>query len=380
MKLIDNHVFTELLEHQSEPSVSIYLPMARAGDETRKNPIFLKNALGSIEQQMKEKGYGEDTIQLIVDQVFSMVKWDNFFQNQLDGLAIFAAPDFIKMFKLPYRFEEWVQSGQTFELRPLLQAYQNGLEYGIIALSRERSRLFQASKYSIVEIELGSDVPVSFEDAMKYDRPEEQLHQQTITSADGGKTPVFHGHVESDKENKNLRRFFRKLDAGIMNADINFDQPFVLVGLDYLHSIYRDASNIPDILERGLDSNPDAMDIQSLHDQTWDIVQESVKSSLNQAVARYQAVQGSKLGTSEINEIPLAAFHGKVDTLLVEKRTQLRRSMDSAKNKLGLEEDREVDLIKFSVNQTLLNGGTVHVFEEEEMPIGETPIAGVLRY
>jgi hypothetical protein len=370
----------ELVQHTHEPAVSVYLPMERAGDETLKNPIRIKNMRKQIESQLQISGYDEQLIQAIVGRFDELTDGYEFAQNQLDGVAIYIAKDFMKLVKLPYKFDEGVYIGKTFELRPLLQAFQNGQEYYVIAASREHARLFSADKFNIVEIELGSDVPTSFEEAMKFDQPEDRLHHQTISGADGGRTPVFHGHTESDQEKKNIRRFFRMLDEGIMDAVAHHDKPFLLVGLAYLQPIYREATKLPHVLDVGLDKNPDDMDIKELHHQSWALVKEALKSDVKKAITQYEEMLGTEKSSSNLKEISLAAAYGKIDTLLVEKQAQVMGQVKPAQQEVEPEENGEVDLLKFSVNQTLKHSGDVFVFDEEDMPSEKSPALAVLRY
>lgn len=372
--------FKELLQLQQEPAISIYLPMAKAGEDTLKNPIRVKNALKQVQNKLQNANVDDRMVEESLTRLSELMEGFDISQDQLGGLAIFLADDYTKLIKLPYRFEEWIHIGSDFELRPLLQAYQNDTEFYIIALSRKHSRLFRGSKFNIVELELGSDVPTSFEEAMRFDEPEDQLQHQTISGADGGNTPVFHGHTESDREKKNLRRFFGKLDSGIINAVTDHDKPFLLVGLEYLQPIYRDVSDLPYILETGLDKNPDGMDITDLHTHVWKKVKETLEPDLMEAVKEYKQMLGSDLSLSDIVEIPLAAAYGKVDKLLVEKKTQINGQVHPEQKLVELKEEDAIDLLRFSVNQTLLHSGEVYVFDEDEMPSQVAPALAVLRY
>jgi hypothetical protein len=333
-----------------------------------------------MESQLKETGYDQKTVQDLKDHVSELVDDFDFFQDQIGGLAIFLTPVFMKLFKVAFKFKEAVHLSDSFELRPLLQAFQNGHEFYVIALSRQRSRLFHANKYSIVELELHRDVPTSYEEAMRFDKPEDHLQHQTISHADGGTTPVYHGHTESDQEKKNLSRFFSQLDAGILEAVADHEKPFLLVGLEYLQPIYTQASNLPNLMEAGVDRNPDEMRLKDLHQQAWEVIEESLDSEMSQAVSRYQQLLGSEKSSQELTEITLAAAFGRIDTLLVARDAQARGRVNPEKNEVILEEAGEQDLVNYSVQQTLSRGGEVYVFDKAEMPSRESPAVAILRY
>ncbi len=372
----------ELVQNSEKPAVSIYLPMERAGDETLKNPIRLKNAFKQVENTLQDQSakYDDKLIETILSNLSEMIDGAFFSQKQLGGLAVFLAGEYARMIQIPYRFEEEVHIGNMLEVRPLLQAFQNEADFYVIALSRKKARLFRMNKFNIGEIELDNDVPTSFEEAMKYDHPEDQLQYQTVSGADGGSTQVFHGHTESDDEKKNLRRFFSMLDKGILDAVDDHEKPFLLVGLEYLQPIYRDASKLPNIFEFGLETNPDDLPIDNLHTRAWEMITQRLESDLTKAVKEYKQMLGTDKNSSDITQIPLSAAYGKVDTLLVEKKTQIRGTIDTEQQSVELTENSDTDLLRYSVNQTILHSGKVYIFDEDEMNFNESPAVAVLRY
>jgi hypothetical protein len=154
----------------------------------------------------------------------------------------------------------------------------------------------------------------------------------------------------------------------------------LLVGLEYIQPIYREASKLQNILDFGLEKNPDDMDTDDLHTQALNLIKERLESDLTKAIKEYKQMLGSDKTSSDITEIPLAAVYGKVDKLLVEKKTQIRGQIYPEEKAVELTENSDTDLLRFSVNQTLMHSGEVYVFDEDEMPSDESPAMAVLRY
>lgn len=384
MKYFDKKDLTRLLEQQGDPSVSIYLPMARKSDKTLKNPIRYKNAVKEVEKQMDHAGYDVRDIRAVVTRLNESVEEYEFFQEQLDGLAVFLADEFLQLIKLPVRLEYQVEVQDTLDIRPLIQVMQNDIEFYIVVLSQKKARLLKASKFTIAEITLDSETPTSFEDAMRFDTPQDQLQYKMISGASGGSTAIYHGHTESDQEKKNLLRYLGMLDRGISRAIADHDLPIMLFGLDYLHPIYRDASALPNIAGFGIQKNADELTIDTIQGEAWEAVSKNMTLASKKAIREYKNLAGSKKFETNMKEIPLVAANGRVDTLFVDKQDHLFGIIDLESQSVDLhgseKEQGAAELINFSVKHTLMNGGEVFVLDAEEMPVSESPAGAILRY
>ena len=371
-----------LLEQHGSPCVSIYLPMARSSDETKKNPIRYKNAIQNVEKQMEEQGFEVRKVRSVKAELEEAVDGFEFFQEQLGGLAVFLADDYLRIVKMPVSFEERVEVRDTFDIRPMLEALQNNMEFYILALSQENARLFRASEFDIVEIQLDEDIPTNFEEAMKYDVPQDQLQQKVFSGADGGNTAIYHGHTESDQTKKHLRRYFRMLDQGVGEAMADHGLPVLLFGLDYLHPIYRDASELPEIIPEGISKNPDELEIEQIHGLAWQAVLQNMESPQSQAVREYKNLMGDEKSNAVMETIPLVAANGRVDKLLVDKKYHLWGTVDFDRQEVAFQKQpqqhEDTELVDFSIKHTLINGGEVFVMNSSDMPVEDA--AAILRY
>ncbi|MEJ2757907.1 MAG: hypothetical protein P8046_05430 [Anaerolineales bacterium] len=384
MKYFNMDDLKTLLEKQGNPCVSIFLPMARRSDQTQKNPIRYKNAVKKVEKQMEEAGYDVREIREMVSRLNEAADGYEFFQDQLDGLAVFLADDFLQMIKLPVRMENRVDVKSTLEIRPLIQVMQNDMAFYIVALSQKNARLFTASKFTISEISLDKETPTSFEEAMQYDAPRDQLQYKMISGSDGGNTAIYHGHTESDQENKNLYRYFRMLDNGISKAISDHDLPILLFGLDYLHPIYRDASDLANIVDFGVQKNTDELEIESIHAEAWAAIHQNLDLPVDQAIEDFKNLSGSEKSATDMKKIPLATANGQVDTLFVEKDDQMLGLVDLENQAVDLQPSKDrlsaTELINFSIKHTLMNSGEVFVLDKESMPVHDSSAGVILRY
>ena len=385
MNKIIKEDLVQLFEHEAPRSISIYLPMAESGEDTLKNPIRFKNAIKKLEQKMQENGSEKREIRETIERLKEIVDGYAFFQDQMEGLAIFLAGDFHHIIKVPMRFEDQVVVSNAFEVRPLVEAMQNDREFYIIAIGQEDASLYRANKNDINRVELSGDTPTSFAEAMGYDDPEDRLQHQTISNVDGGRNPVFHGHTEKDQKSQNIKRFFQLFDRGVKKAITRPELPVLLAGLDHYQPIYRDVTEISNILENGVEIGLNEISASELHQAAWKHVKEEIGPPEIMANKTYKDLVSTEKTSDNLSELSLAATYGRIDTLIADKTKEVWGQIDPEQDKVTIKEngDRDADdieLLGYSIKQTILNGGEVYVMDEESMPTKGSPVAAIMRY
>src|SRR4051812_27532862 len=110
MQLIPKEEFTELINYKGNHAISIFLTTHRSGVEVneKQDAIVLKNALQAIEIDLRNNGLPVQDIETLLRPGFELYKNEVFWNNQLDGVAIFMASDFFKILQLPYAVKEEV--------------------------------------------------------------------------------------------------------------------------------------------------------------------------------------------------------------------------------------------------------------------------------
>jgi hypothetical protein len=248
-------------------------------------------------------------------------------------------------------------------------------------------RLFLGTRYTIDEIDLG-DIPTNMQDALWMDDPEKHTDFHTgtsSTSSEGIRQAVFHGHGGKESEEKtNILRFFQHIDRGLNDLLEEKDIPMVLAGVDYLLSIYREANTYANILNDGLEGNPEELGGKELHQLAWKLIQPIFKEEQKQALERFKQLdgQGNELASADLRTVVKAANFGRVDTLIVPLGVQRWGRYDPEQNKVILEEKpnpENEDLLDFAAMHTLLNSGKVYAIQPENLP-GDNELAAIFRY
>src|SRR5690606_4177145 len=86
---------------------------------------------------------------------------DAFWNTALDGLAVFGAPGFFRVYRVQRTVPERIVVADSFHLKPLLRIVQSADRYRILGLSRHEARLFEGNRVVLDEVELLPGVPRS---------------------------------------------------------------------------------------------------------------------------------------------------------------------------------------------------------------------------
>lgn len=384
---IDDTILDQLIEYRGDTCTSIYLPMVRKGPEVRGNAVQLKNTLNELAETLEERGWRKPRIDEYLEEARHYLNETEYWQHQHDGLAIFMAEAFFEMFRLPLQFEPLTLVSERFHIKPLLPLFSENGTFYILALSQNMVRLFKATRHSIEEVDdallEAASIPRSMAEALAFDDPEEQLQHHTTTSGSaGGPEVVHHGHGMEDEKQQRVRRFLQQVSdglAGLLKVD---NSPVVVAAVGYVQAIFDDVSQSPNVLETGIEGNPEHRQPESLHAEAWEIVAPVLSRDREAARTRFNELAHSDKASDELRDIVPAAVQGRVDSLFVALNEYSWGHYDPETNDVAYHEPDQrngEDLLDFAVVQTLRNGGSVYAVDAGDLP-GETAIAAVLRY
>ncbi|MDY7024216.1 MAG: hypothetical protein SWJ54_23175, partial [Cyanobacteriota bacterium] len=246
-------------------------------------------------------------------------------------------------------------------------------------------QLFQASQYQISEVPL-KDMPLSLEEALKYDDPEEQLQMHTGNPSPAqGQSLVYHGQGVGTTDNKDqIRRFLQKLDRGLHDILVDEQAPLVLAGVEFIMAMYREVTHYPNVLEEGITGNPENTSPKELHEQAWKIVHPCFQASQSKAETEYKELMGNQPEkvSHDLEEVIKAAHNQRIDSLFVTLDEQIWGKFNSQTQEITLQRENQSgneDLLDFAVIHTYLNGGAVYTGDPETLP-ERTLISAILRY
>ena len=377
---------------QSQPGcVSVYLPTHEAGSQIQQDPIRFKNLMKEAEESLVNQGMRHAEAVEMLKSAYELDRQE-FWRHQNNGLALFISPDFFRYYRLPIEFEELVVAGDRFHLKPLMPLLTGDGRFYILALNQKQVRLLEGSRDSVREYNLSSleDVPESLSEAiLQFEDTENQTQFETVRAASPSGSPgsspgTIHGQgVDEDNKSK-LLQFFGSIDSGLKEFFQGDNAPLVLVGVDKLLPIYRQANSYPHLLEEDVPKEPKLMKPEELHEQAWMIVSPYFEQARLDAAERYREFSGNSpnLASHGVQEIVKAAYYQRIDTLFVAKEHHQWGQFDLQNNAVHLhdsEQPESEDLLDFAAVHAMLNGGTVYVVEPDQVP-SSSPVAAIFRY
>lgn len=379
MHLLTKNDLNELIQVQGEWCVSFFMPTIRAGVEVQQNPIRFKNLLRTAENRLEKLGVRASEIEKFLRPAQALLSDPEIWRYAGDGLAVFLSPEDVTYFHLPLTFDELVVVKERFHIKPLLPLLSGDGQFYVLALSQDEIRLLEGARYSVAEVEL-EGVPESLAEALQLDETERQ-QLRTV----GSQGAIFQGYGESsDTGDKQIRRFFQRVDRGLRDLIADKHIPLVLAGVDYLLPLYREANSYPYLLEEGLTGNPEMLSAKELHRRAWDLVKPLFTREREERVAQFQqlAGRGDPRACTSLKQTLVAAHQGRVATLFVPLDVRLWGNYDPEKIALHVHPEMQPgdqDLLDLAAVKTFANGGAVYAVEQAQVPGGER-LAAIFRY
>ncbi len=384
MDVFTSEDLRNLMAHEEEYCVSLFMPTHRAGPEVQQDPIRFKNLLKKARADLVTLGMRGPEADELLSEPREVGADSMFWRHQSDGLAMFVAPNYWRYYRVPRSFGEMVSVGERFLIKPLLPLITGDGRFYLLALSQNQLRLFQGSRYSLTAVEDTGRMPENLADALQYDDPEPQLQSRVGAPGRGGRgQAIFHGHGDASEEAKtDILRYFELVDRGLTELLSGDHAPLVLAGVDYLLPIYHEANSYPHLIEEGIHGNPDRESPERLHAKAWEIVQPVFLAEVEKMLERYYELAGTGLTSDNVREIVPAAAHGRVDTLLVAEGAHVWGHYDPDMARAVVDDAAEPgdeDLIDLASVFTLENSGVVHAIPPDKIP-GEEGIVAIYRY
>lgn len=366
-------------------SISIYMPTVKPGRvEVQQNPSRFKNLLRDAEERLVKMGLRGPEAERYLKPARSLLDDNAFWVDMSDGLAVFLSKDFFRRYRLPVQFPERVTAAERFQVKPLLPMLSVDGRFYVMAVSPKAIRLLQGTQFGFDELDIAGKVPRSLAEALRFEegnRDRQLQHHTRVGGAGLGGATIAHGD-DIDDTKENLLRYFYLVDRSLQREFLHEETaPLVIVGVDYLFPIYKEANTYANLLDTSVEGSPDKMSSLELHKLAAKIVQPYFGKRQDEARQLYQKFLGGR-STDKLAKIVSESYHGRVYILFVAADQQKWGTYDSSADKVAIhskEEACDIDLLDFVAAQTLAHRGEVYALETDKLP-SEEPAAAVLRY
>jgi hypothetical protein len=354
----------ELFEKRNRFCVSIFLPTFRSGKD-EKGRIQLKDLLRDADARLASAGLAEAGIAELLAPAGKLTEPSEFWRHQGDGLGLFLAHGYFRSFHLPLRLPAFVAVEDRFEITPLLPLWTLEDRFHLLALSLNRERFFEGTRYAIFERKV-SDISPSLPKTLESSLDESQRQQHT-----------FKPGLPEDE-----LRYFRQIDQGLRRLLTDPKVPLVLAGVEEDISFYRRVNTFAGLLDGYVVGNPDRLSAEELHAKAREIVQAHYDRLRHQAVRQYVERKDPVKTSDQLEGILPAASGGRIRCLFVAAGAEKWGRFDPEQNELSMHESAErgdQELVNLAVIQTILHQGEVYTLARSEMPNGAL-VAALFRY
>jgi len=258
--------------------VTIYSPYIAANSASKNpNQTQLKILLWEAEKILLDKHLNQREVSHILEPGFKLIDSGEFTTSSKHGLVLFMHHDFFDFYHLPTEdVDKSVIVGKGFKLWPIVKLLEFNLNYYILLISSNSTRLFRGDSYRLKEIKF-QKTPTTMMQELNIDELPKDRGLHSVARADAEKgSKRFHGQFEKSQTNKDLlTMYFRRINTRLNRAIKNKKRPLILAGVEALLPIYRQINTYPNLAKEELKGNFEHTPLDSVREQAEKIIANS---------------------------------------------------------------------------------------------------------
>jgi Bacterial archaeo-eukaryotic release factor family 3 len=340
----------ELIGAHYMPAVSMLLPFDPKMCLRAEIEHQLKIALGKVSKQLRAEFPAEKAIP-VIEKLHRLIQNLNY-NTHKKSIAIFASPIVEKVFYLDISIEEKIVIDESFEIRDLVLNKINTIQYLILLLNTEHSRMFLASGSSFILIK--SNIPDNAQD-YKRDLP--------------GKTTHF-SDIREEKEIL-LDNFMHHMDQGLSLILKAYPLPVFVMGpkrvTGHFKALTKNHKNIVQYIHGNFAKANETVfrEVMKPYLADWRKIQEQlILREIDKAQDENKLVTGLK-------EVWSVATHRNGKLLIIERDYTCSASLAGDRDKIQIEDENTnkafyiKDAVDDIIEKILENGGDVEFVDND---------------
>ena len=288
-------ILKKIASEKNIPCVTISLNTHRTYPDNQMDEIVLKNLLKEAEKRVTSE-FGKRRIAPLLEKLQSLA--DNAdLSNSLDSLHIFLSNDTKEMVKITWPiYENKVHIAETFDVRPLIKAYNRSEKYLILLLSQGGVRLYLA-----------------LDDCMEHE-----------IENDDFPFPANPYYVQEPKRRSDarlmddmVREFFNQVDKALIKVNRETLLPTIVICTEDNYSKLMQVAGIP-----GIYTGYSAIDYNNIRphqlaQQALKMIRQQQHQRRAEAITEMRNAIADNKVITDLQEIYQAAMDGRGDLLIV---------------------------------------------------------------
>ena len=372
--------FQELIALRQAPCVSIYMPTVRAEPPAAENGRLFRDLVVKARDELA-RGYPDHVVRELVDRIRAIPDEPGFWTGPRDGVAVFAAPDLIRVIDLQRQVDARVDVADSFHVKPLIRMLQSDRRYHVLALTLKHADLYEATQYGIQRLP-APGVPQDPDTVSKM-----RMSNQITATDDLRTATTQHPQEGTSSGGVAEERFMRAIDQAVWEQfSRDSHLPLILVADEKRNTAFRAVSKNIHLMEKGLTLDPNGLDPARIHKETWALLEPQFQAEAQDLADRFMAARARKLGSDELQPVVAAAAVGRVDTLLIDADRHILGKIEDAGDggtfrfRPADGSDPKVDDVLDDLAEMVLKTeGAVLVLPPDLMPT-ESGVAAIYRY
>lgn len=361
----------------SPACISIYIPPRHAGSAVRIDMTRARNLVRKARIALTERIADPVFVDDVMRPLETLTSERELWRDPEHGVAIFRAPELLRMFRLPVDVPEIVRVDTCFDLLPLVELAVDDGTFFILSIGRRDVKLYRATRQVIIDQSLGT-TPVSFDEylASLDHRRSSQVHgaQSAALGTAAGAShrkagAIFHATAtRRERAKMEFEGFLRAIDRRVVSIIGSSRAPLVLAGVGAARAMYRGVSTYPGIVRSGLGTIASSA---ALHRSAWELVAPVLLAGHQSEIDLLRQRAGSSKASFDGREILARSRDGEVGTLFL--------ATDNRHWPIGARFDGTgVEPLGRMINNVVRTAGSLCIVHDR-MP-NDAPVAALFRY
>lgn len=285
----------KLASQASHPCVTISLNTHRTHPENLQDIVNLKNMCKEAEERLLNEFEKRSILPLLKNLETVQNEIDANFN--LDSLHVFLSNEVKEVVRTSGIVDkEMVQISDSFALRGVINAYNRSKEYFILFVSQSGVQVYQAMDDNVHGEIRNEDFPFG--------------ENRLISNDNAAK-------ADSKKNDDLLREYLNRVDKAVVRLYNEYELPVVVVSTSDNYQKLMSVADRPLIYLGNVAANYNDVRPHTLGKDAWELVSKLQHDKRNDAIKELAASVSKGNVLTDLQEIYLAAKHGRGDLLIV---------------------------------------------------------------